>query len=533
MSKKGYKEFLYILKEDYDKELKINDEDLKVYSKKKIKDLYPDKDYVIVGETAEKKKRDRENDIGRIELNEKRLNVGENGNHNRLFKKQGAFVEVEDGGLIALLKLRLLPIILIVALLLGCIGGALFGILGGGVHPVNEEVDPNIKPVKTEILTISGIVTKDGKFIEDATLSLQSGNKEVGKATTDKEGKYLISDVKSGNYNLVCTYKDSVLTKIATVNGMSIIVNFTFPADDLHDVEDITDDHNKEDLPESKPTKENTDVKAIVKVPEGTPAVAVGGLDAEAMLHMIVGKEVDLTFFAEKLDENKVPAIKKNAITAISGELKLTYFDFSVLKEIFKNNILESSEYLKNTKTVLEVAVPYDSSTSVGTYVFRYHNGSAGRFEELSEKPANGFRDGTYYVTSDTVYIYINAFGTVAIGSAYAGRVVKGTDTVTYSDKATINLKSKKIDMMYKHDKDSTNDVKIEFYIVGEKSNLLVSESGRIPVGYELTEMKLKSGIKNTPSVGTYNGLMKIIYLGTNGDTNTNVDIPLSIAITQ
>jgi len=533
MSQKEYKEFLYVEKENYDKKVKINEEDIKVYSKKKLKDLYPDEDYVVVGETFEKKKRDRENDIGRIELNEKRLNVGKNGNHNKLFKKQGSFVEVDSGGFIAILKIRLLPIILIVALLLGGIGGALFGIFGGSILPTGENVDPNIKPVETEILTISGIVTKDGKPMEDASLSLQSGNKEVGKATSDKDGKYLISDVKNGNYNLVCTYKDSVLTKIATVNGMSIVVNFTFPADDLHDVEDITEDHNKEDLPDIKPTNENTDVKAIVKVPEGTPAIAVGGLDTEAMLHMIVGKEVDITLLAEKLDESKVPEAERNAITAIAGELNLTYFDFSVLKEIFKNNVLESSEYLKNTKTVLEIAVSYDSSCSVGTYVFRYHNGGAIRFEELSEKPTNDFQDGTYYVTADTVYVYTNCFSTYAIGSADVGHVVKGTDTITYSDKATINLKTKKIDMMYKHDNDSTNDVKIELYIVGEKSNLLVAESGKIPVGYQLNEMTLKSGIKNMPSVGTYNGLMKIIYLGTDGNTATNVDIPLSIAITQ
>jgi len=533
MSQKAYREFYYSEKEDYDKELKINDEKLKVYSEKKLKERYPENDYIVVGETFEKKKRDRENDIGRIELNEKRLYVSDNGKHNKLFKKQGAFAEVEGGGFIAILKFRLIPIILIITLIIGCVGGALFGICGGGIRSCDDDIDPNIKPVEAEILTISGIVTKDGKLIEDASLSLQSGNEEVGKATTDKDGKYLISDVKNGSYNLVCTYKESVLTKIAIVNGMSIIVNFTFPADDLHDVEEITGHNEKEDLPDIKPTNENTDVKALVKVPEGTPAIAVGGLDTEAMLHMIVGKEVDITFLAEKLDESKVPEAEKKAITAISGELNLTYFDFSVMKEIFKDSVLESTEYLKKTKTVLEVAVNFDSSSSVGTYAFRYHNGGASRFEELSEKPTDNFKDGTCYITADTVYIYTNCFSTYAIGSASVGHIVKGSDTISYSDKATVNLKTDKIDMMYKHDKDSTNDAKLELYIVGENSNLLIAESGTIPVGYQLNEMTLKSGVKNMPSVGTYNGLMKIIYLGTDGDTATNVDIPLSIAITQ
>jgi len=528
MSTNEYKEFLYIAKEDYDRKVKINEDDIKVYSKKKLKELYPNNEYVIVGETYEKKKRDRENDIGRIELNEKRLYVSKSGSANKLLKKQGAFVEVSGGGLIAILKLRLLPILLIIALLLG---GGLYGVFGDKAVPSDD--DPGISKVENEILTISGSVTKEGAPIEGAVLSLQKGCEEVGSATSDNAGNYLISDVKSGNYNLVCIYGDSTLTKLATVNGMSIVVDFRFPADDLHDVEEITDHHEVNNLPESKPTTEKTEVKAVVKVPEGTPPVAVGGLDTEAMLHMTEGKEVDISFLAQQLDESKVQAADKTAITAISGELELTYFDFSVLKEVFRNGTLESKEYLKNTKTVLEVAVPYDSSMAVGTYVFRYHDGSAMRFEELSDKPANNFRDGTYYVTADTVYVYTNCFSTYAIGSVSAGRVVKGSDTITYSDIATINLKTGKIAMLYRHDKDSTNDVRIELYIVGEKSNLLVAESATIPVGYEITEMTLLSGINNMPSVGTYNGLMKIIYLGTDGDTNTNMDIPLSIAITQ
>jgi len=535
MSTKEYRAFLYVEKEDYDKELKINGDKLKVYSKKKLKDLYPNSDSMVVGETFENKKRDRKNDIGRIELNEKVLFVTDSGKQSRLFKKQSAVAEVEGGGFIALIKLRVLPVLLIIALVLGGIAGGLYGMIGRGAAPQggNENVDPGIKPVETEILTISGIVTKDLKPLEGVTVSLQSGNEEIGKATTDRDGKYLISDITNGNFNLVCTYEDSVLTKMAAVNGMSVVVNFTFPADDLHDVEDITDEHDKEDLPVVAPADEDTDVKAIVKVQEGTPAVSVGGLDVEAMLHMIVGKEVDLTLLAEKLEESEAPEAEKSAINDISGELNLTWFDFSVLREIFKNKVLESSEYLTNTKTVLEVAVPYDSSTSVGTYVFRYHNGGAGRFEELSEKPASDFRDGTYYVTADTVYIYTRCFCTYAIGSADVGYVVKGSDTITYSDQATIDLKTKKIDLLYKHDMDSSNDAKVELYLVGDNGNLLVAESGTIPVGYQLSEMTLRSDVQNLPSVGTYNGLMKIIYLGTDGSIATNVDIPLSVAITQ
>jgi len=542
MSNKQYREYVYKIKEDYDKSLKVNGEDLAVYSKKKLDELYPQNDYVILGETYEKKKRDKEKDLGKIELNDKKLYVGENGKHSKLFKWQAAFVETTDGGFIALLKTRLILLIILLALILGSIFCGLFlTIRGIGTSPdidqtaESTEIDPGITPVETEIITISGTVTKDQKGVEGATLSLQLGNKEIATATTDKDGKYLISDVENGNYNLVCTYGESVLTKSAIVNNVSIIVNFVFPADDLHDVEEITGHHDKEDLPDVEPTDENTDVKALVKITdENTPPIAVGGLSEEAMLHMIVGKEVDITFLATLLTDDKVPAVDKAAIEAISGELELKYYDFSVLKEIFKDKVLESSEYLKNTKTVLEVAVPHDSMKAVGTYAFRYHDGAALRMEELSQRPESDYKDGTFYVTADTVYVYTNCFSTYAIGSAYTDRIVRGKDTISYSDKAIVNLQTKQISMLYEHDNDSTNEAKVEILIVGSNGNLLIAESEPIPVGYKIETMKLKSGIENMPSVGTYNGLMRITYLGGEGaQTDTKVEIPLSVAITQ
>jgi len=533
MSDKQYREFLYLSKEDYDKKLKINGDELLVYSKKKLKDLYPEKDYEIIGETFEKKKRNKEKDIGKIELNDKLLYVGENGKHNKLFKKPSAFVEVDGGGFVVLLKTRLLPIILIGVLLLCLISGGLWMIFGNrGEDPGGDDVD--IKPIDSVVLTITGIVTKDGKPVENAKLSLQYGNEEIATATTDAEGKYLINDVKNGNYNLVCTNGDSILTKLASVFGESIVVNFTFPSDDLHDVEDITDHHDKEDLPDIEPTNENTDVKAIVKITDGkTPPVAVNGLSEEAILHMIAGKEVDLTLFATLLEGDSIPKTDKAEIEALAGQLEMTYYDFSILKEIFKDKQLESSEYLKNTKTVLEIAVPFDSSHSVATYVFRYHSDTASKLDELTEKPIGNYTDGTCYITNSTVYIYTDCFSTYAIGAANTDQIVRGSDTITYSDTATVNLKMGNITLLYKHDADSTNNAKIEIYLVGTNGNLLIAESATIPVGYQIERVKLKDNIQNMPSVGTYEGLMKIIYLDSNGAANTNVEIPLKVAITK
>ncbi len=535
MSDKKYLNFVYAEKSDYDKTLKVNGDTVGTYSDEKLGELYPDRNYAVVGETFEKKKRDKNKDIGRIELADKRLYVVENGTHNKIFRKQDRFVALQDGGFIAVLRLRLLPIILLACLALGGIVAGILAFLPQRPDVVDPNAqDPNIRPVQVDMVTIVGTVYKGGQPLEGAVLSVQKGNTEVAKATTDAAGNYLISDVRNGDYNLVCSYGESVLTKMAAVNGTSVTVNFYFPANDLHDIGDIINDPVRQDLPVVVETDDASEVKAIVKIADDqTPAVAVSGLTKEALLHMIAGKEVDITFIAAKLVPEEIELGIRNAIEAIAGELRLTYYDFTVKKEILKDGKVESSELLTKTKTVLEIAVPYDSSQDLGTYVFRYHDGAA-RFEALSARPdAADYRDGTYYVTADTVYIYSDCFSVFAIGSVSTGVVTKGSDTITYSDKAVVNRKTGEIQMLYRHDADATNAARVELYLVGTNGNLLIAQSGRIPAGNELTKMVLSQESNSMPSIGTYAGLMRVIYLDAEGQTATNVEIPLSVAITQ
>jgi|GEM_PF-1511745 len=533
--KQALRDFRYLEKEDYDIERKINGEAVPLYSEDKLHRLYPEKDYTLCGETYESKKRDKDRDIGRIELSDKLLFVGSAGEHNKLFRKEAGYAEVEGGGYIALLKLRLLPFLILLGVILGCVGIACLP--KRTVSPAKSvdvtKEDPNMTVADAVYYSVSGTVTKDGKGIADATLTLQKGSTVIATVTTDKNGAYSFEQVSPGKYNVVCTAGESLLTKLADVIGESVTVNFVFPADDLHDVGDITG--VSEDLPESHPTEDKSDVKAIVKhLGKDTPPVAVGGLDTEAMLHMEVGKEVDLTLTVEKLDEEAVPQTDKTAIEKISGELELTYLDMSLLREVYKNKLLESSEYLHKSKTVLEIAVPFDSSHSAGTYVFRYHDGKALRFEQLSEKPTGGYRDGTCYVSIDTVYLYTNCFSTYAIGAANTDAPTKGSDMIVFSDGALVNVAEKAVTLYYSHDAAATHNCRVELYLSGKNEDLLVAQSGIIPPGNELTVMPLAAKNAQLPSDGSYEGYLLIIYLGTDGKTgDTNVQLPQTVTITR
>jgi len=503
MSKRSRVEFKYILKDDYDSKCKVNHDDVFSYSKSKLDDLYPNNEYEIIGETFEKNKRDYKTNVGKVELNDKILYVSEYKKHSRLFKKEKDYIEVE-GGFIALLKTRILPIIIIVALLLAGIG---FG--GWCYYNSKKPVDPidPIDPVDPDIVTVSGNVYYGDALAKDVTVILYIGDTEYMKTKTDENGKYLFADVANNNYNIVASYQNSQVNRLITVSNVFVTI-------DLH----ISD----------KNLKVSVDI-----ADEKTPNIAVGNLEKEAEKYIIDGKKVEITFVATKLDENKMDPEIKADITKYSEDLNYSFFDFSIYKEVFTlAGVKETSEGLYETENVLEIAIPYDSTYDIGTYVFRSHNGEATKFNELDGRPSNNYQDGTYYVANYYVYIYANKFSTYAIGSALSsGKKTKGEAVITYSNTVKVNLNTKEIQMYYVHGKESDSNVRVELYLVGKTENYLISTSDIVQVGKTLNKMKLMDDLTKLPGVGTYQGIMKLVFLS-NDSSQQSVNIDIDVRIT-
>lgn len=113
-----------IEKKDYDQSVKINQREIKCYSKKMMRDLYPSGSYNIIGETFEDNKKKV---IDTVILGRKKLNVSEYGKNNKfLYKRKGYFLVGEDEYLV-FLQSRLLFLILLIGLLLI---GAAAGVIG-------------------------------------------------------------------------------------------------------------------------------------------------------------------------------------------------------------------------------------------------------------------------------------------------------------------------------------------------------------------------------------------------------------------
>ena len=118
-----------IEREDYNYSVRINHRDIKCYDKKMLKDLYPNGNYIIAGETFEKNKK---KEIDKVTIGKKELVVSEFGKNNKILYKRSGYLLVAKDKYLVILKSRLIFFILLFGLL--CLG---VGICAIGYHAFN------------------------------------------------------------------------------------------------------------------------------------------------------------------------------------------------------------------------------------------------------------------------------------------------------------------------------------------------------------------------------------------------------------
>lgn len=91
----------YAIKSDYDETYKIKNREVYCYSKKKMKDLYPNGNYRVIGETLPRNKKE---EINRIILADKEFVVSEADSHSSLLTRIVGYVDNGKGEYVALLR---------------------------------------------------------------------------------------------------------------------------------------------------------------------------------------------------------------------------------------------------------------------------------------------------------------------------------------------------------------------------------------------------------------------------------------------
>ncbi len=521
---KDFSEFTYILNEQYNIDLQIAEKSFKAFSPEKLKEI-SENNYAVLGEICKRNKRNYKHNIGRMRHSGRRFYISKYKSHSSVFYKKAGYIEV-DGGYVAVLKNRIAPKIILAFAVLAAVAVGVAAIIF--TRPVNN-TEKFAKPIVNEVITVGGNVNKCGAPVINAEVVLQNESGQTETAYTDNSGNFIFNDVKNGTYNLVVNYLKSTLLKPVDVNGISADVNFTFAADDLHDVEEITNIHNTNILPASQ-SAEASFVKALTEIRgDNTPQITVNGLTDEALLNMSAGKEVDLTLTAERINAIRLPAEYTSKIADRHTGAEISHIDFSLIRSVYYNLKLESSEYLINSKTVMEIALPYDNSKAANVYVYGNAGTSANKLSEIKYRPLSNYSDGTFYVTANKIYIYTSRFTTYTVVRENVGQTVKTVPAAVCGNSVTLNAGNGKASLMYKNK--TGKNVMLKIFVQTDSGNVVVSESHEIPNGNYVENLPMKKDAVNALAKAGLCGTVQVICLTDSGTAEYVENIPVNISV--
>lgn len=229
---------------------------------------------------------------------------------------------------------------------------------------------------------VSGVVTDNGAPVADAAVKLVRGREVVRETTSGDNGAYAFANVAPGDYNVVAAKDGKTMTILVKVEAV--------------------------DLTEQNLAMPGERVNSVLDVRENTPAVVVGGLEAEAASHVEAGRTVTVTMTVEAKEETdeSVAADIAKIKEAASGKT-LTVLAVTVEKQVDA----EEAQPISETSQLLTVIIPFDRTGKENIVVYRCHGDTA---QALPTSP-NG--DGEYFtVGDDAVTVYARKFSTYAVG---------------------------------------------------------------------------------------------------------------------
>ncbi len=311
----------------------------------------------------------------------------------------------------------------------------------GFASPANMEFDcwtigspdgPHIKPGGSYTFTadttvyanwkerpyeITGTVTLEGGgTVSGVSVQLRKGSTVIAEQSTGTDGKFTFNGITRGTYNLVAEKDGIIQTAIQKIDKSSADLTIIFPKKGISSVVNIV--KNDDDGNET-----------------ATPDVVVGGLDKEAVKYVEEHfkdeaevekvQKVTVTMNVEKKPEAEAKGAEKikeevaKQQPTTAKDTKLEYLDVSVNAVITKADAPNTTENVTETKTVMELVVPFDFKGKQDVKVYRYHVTKDGQKEVKTLGVATDTStDGTYMadVINGLIHIYTQKFSTYAIG---------------------------------------------------------------------------------------------------------------------
>ena len=240
--------------------------------------------------------------------------------------------------------------------------------------------------------SVSGTVQDDHKnAVSDAAVALMQGSETIEKGITGDDGTFTFTrHIPAGAYNIVTTYTPAggdrqIKTSLVVITDRDETVPVTLPP---------------------------PGVNSTLKVTADTPAVVVGGLDdeAEALKTDDITK-VTVSMTVEKKTKAQAEGSSQIQQNAAAGTT-LQYLEIAINATVVSDDTSENTT-IGETKTVLEIVVPFNFSGKNTVTVYRYHGDAAEKLTEDTSK-----NDGTYQLdtVNGLIRIFASKFSTYAIG---------------------------------------------------------------------------------------------------------------------
>ena len=208
--------FHHIFKQDYDKRIFLGGEFLFGYSEKKMRSLYPEKNYTVVGEAKSAKDLNRRNlkqqekkkerRIGQLHVNGKELDLFPRGEHNSILHKREGYICVGEHTFVEVHSSRI-PFLVTLLTLLAMIAAAtvlIIGLLSNPKPPVINpdhplpDIDPDIEvlPDDDEKVNSEG----GGGFVsmvytKDVTVSLSTNKAKIFYQNPNKSNHSVVLEL--------------------------------------------------------------------------------------------------------------------------------------------------------------------------------------------------------------------------------------------------------------------------------------------------------------------------------------------------
>lgn len=272
------------------------------------------------------------------------------------------------------------------------------------------------KAVVAGTYKVSGkVVEENGNPVPGANLVLKKGNREMGTASTDASGNFIISGIPNGTYNLMVTKESKVVTVLVVVDN--------------------------EDYVLSEPIKmPSGTTNSIVEVKTGAPDIVVGNLEEQFTQEdkdfaQISGNKVEIKLVANLKSKEEIKDDADKISNAAGGNTIGLYLDLSAYKTRTENSIPGTPQRLGVLPDIIEIVLPMPEKLKgkSGITVHRVHDG-------IPQTLQNGSPDenGEYFVAAtDTITIYTKSFSTYAISYAEDGTGGnQGSDSSSETSKA-------------------------------------------------------------------------------------------------